>query len=145
MRRRRLARLAGLGTNNAALSFNSTSVPTSPDTPGPSNVPPNLIIPPLSQIQPQNQVSMDVEETSEKQCIALGLDVDSGIENMEVEESDRKEATPRSRVSWKINQRIINRMFLLLHLIILFLLQFLILNSNLISKLFLLLDHKFQH
>lgn len=42
---------------------------------------------------------MDVEENSEKQCSTSGIDVDSGIENMEVEESDRKEATPRSRTT----------------------------------------------
>ena len=100
MRRRRLARLAGLTTNNAGPSLNSTSVPTSPDTPGPSNISPSSVIPPPSLQQPQNQqVSMDVEENSEKHCNTSGIDVDSGIENMEVEESDRKEATPRSRVS----------------------------------------------
>lgn len=41
---------------------------------------------------------MEVEDSSEKQCNTSGVDVDSGIENMEVEESDRKELAPRSRV-----------------------------------------------
>lgn len=96
IRRRRLARLAGLGSNNASPNTKSTSVPTSPDTPGPSNISPNSTAPPLLQNQ---QVTMDVEENSEKQCSTSGIDVDSGIENMEVEESDRKEATPRSRTT----------------------------------------------
>ncbi|XP_043469327.1 ubiquitin conjugation factor E4 B [Leptopilina heterotoma] len=96
IRRRRLARLASLGSNNASPSTNSTSVPTSPDTPGPSNISPNSAAPLLPQ---QQQVTMDVEENSEKQCSTSGIDVDSGIENMEVEESDRKEATPRSRTT----------------------------------------------
>lgn len=42
---------------------------------------------------------MEVEESSDKQCNTSGIDVDSGIENMEVEESDRKDSIPRSRVS----------------------------------------------
>lgn len=50
---------------------------------------------------------MEVEESSDKQCNNSGIDVDSGIENMEVEESDRKDSIPRSRVSfflyWKNN------------------------------------------
>lgn len=85
-----------MGSNNASPNTKSTSVPTSPDTPGPSNISPNSTAPPLLQNQ---QVTMDVEENSEKQCSTSGIDVDSGIENMEVEESDRKEATPRSRVN----------------------------------------------
>lgn len=164
MRKRRLARLAGLNTNNAAASSsNTTSI--SPSTPGPSKVFTGSIVSPSIQqlqhveipmplsvqqelqraeipispsiqqqlqhaeipiplsiqqqlqradiptspsIQQQLQsveIPMEVEESSDKQCNTFGVDVDSGIENMEVEESDRKDSIPRSRVSCSYNDR----------------------------------------
>jgi ubiquitin conjugation factor E4 B len=47
---------------------------------------------------PDNEAPMEVEDNCEKQCNSSGVDVDSGIENMEVEDTDRKEIAPRSRV-----------------------------------------------
>lgn len=47
---------------------------------------------------------MEVEDNCEKQCNnSSGVDVDSGVENMEVEDLDRKELLPRSRVSIYLN------------------------------------------
>lgn len=49
---------------------------------------------------------MEVEDNCQKQenqCnSSSGVDVDSGIENMEVEDSDKKEAVSRSRVRFDI-------------------------------------------
>lgn len=101
MRKKRLARLAGLNTNNAAASSsNTTTASISPSTPGPSKAFTGSIMSPSIQQQLQRaEIPMEVEESSEKQCNTFGVDVDSGIENMEVEESDRKDSIPRSRVS----------------------------------------------
>lgn len=107
MRRRRLARLAGLETNIPLSNTDGSNLLNSPSTPGPSSASTVFPITTLNQTpptpqQPQNDqldVAMDTEETSEKQCNSSGIDVDSGIENMEVEESDRKENASRSRVN----------------------------------------------
>lgn len=100
MRRRRLARLASLNTSNAAASSSNAAAPISPSTPGPSKAFAEPMISPSIQQQLQHaEIPMEVEESSDKQCNTSGLDVDSGIETMEVEESDRKDSIPRSRVS----------------------------------------------
>lgn len=52
------------------------------------------------QLLTNKEAAMEVEDGNcEKQFISR-VDVDSGIENMEVEESYSKEVTPRSRVSY---------------------------------------------
>lgn len=100
MRKRRLARLAGLNTSNAAASSSNTTAPISPSTPGPSKAfAEPMISPSIPQQLQRAEIPMEVEESSDKQCNTSGLDVDSGIETMEVEESDRKDSIPRSRVS----------------------------------------------
>lgn len=104
MRRRRLARLAGLNTNNAAATSSNTTAPISPSTPGPSKTFVEPMIPASIQ-QQRSDIPMEVEESSDKQYNTSGLDVDSGIETMEVEESDRKDSVPRSRVSILILRR----------------------------------------
>lgn len=75
---------------------NSNSDPGSPNTPGPSRGYP----PVFSNQQQSTDASMEVEDSNEKQSNISGVDVDSGIENMEVEDSDRKEPL-RSRVRMK--------------------------------------------
>ncbi|XP_066601539.1 ubiquitin conjugation factor E4 B [Prorops nasuta] len=100
MRRRRLARLAGLdmATSPATITSNNAS-PATPNTPGPSKVSPGSN---THTVQPEFQhpeAPMEVEENSDKQCNTSGVDVDSGIENMEVEETDKKEPLPRSRTT----------------------------------------------
>ncbi|XP_015606835.1 ubiquitin conjugation factor E4 B [Cephus cinctus] len=97
MRRRRLARLAGFDT--AGSKGSSTTEQEAPSTPGPSNILTGSIMSPPIQ-QPQASAPMEVEQpdNSEKQCNTSGVDVDSGIENMEVEESDRKDPV-RSRTT----------------------------------------------
>ncbi|XP_074108795.1 ubiquitination factor E4B [Cotesia typhae] len=111
MRKRRLARLTGLDGSNSnnpvsspGLSVNN--VFESPSTPGPSTGPDLPATPGLLQQQspPQESsndtdVPMDFEENSEKQTNNISIDVDSGIENMEVEEQDRKDHTSRSRTT----------------------------------------------
>lgn len=100
MRRRRLARLVGLDNNCSTTNSSNNTGTISPSTPGPSKAFAGSIMSPAIQQQFHNQeIPMEVEETSDKQCNTSGVDVDSGIENMEVEESDRKEQVPRSRVS----------------------------------------------
>ncbi|XP_034945689.1 ubiquitin conjugation factor E4 B [Chelonus insularis] len=113
MRRRRLARLAGLDTSTPVINSSVTNGIESPSTPGPSTVSSDMLSPiqqpsiqsPQSQLQQQQssdfqqEVPMDCEDNSEKQCNSSGIDVDSGIENMEVEESDRKDMPPRSRTT----------------------------------------------
>lgn len=79
-------------------------------TAGPSNIPtavPQGFVPtspstetPLLQLS-EGEAPMEVEDNCEKQFNSSGVDVDSGIENMEVEDSDRKETAPRSRVSFQ--------------------------------------------
>ncbi|XP_063243821.1 ubiquitin conjugation factor E4 B [Bacillus rossius redtenbacheri] len=113
IRRRRLARLEALDTAAAAAVEPAAglpspgAVPQTPPTPGPSHAPGNPgpsaapgrsdyshsegLPPPLlgarkSDSQSTDSSQMEVDEKSVSQ-----LDVDSGIENMEVEESDRKE------------------------------------------------------
>ncbi|XP_012285979.1 ubiquitin conjugation factor E4 B [Orussus abietinus] len=102
IRRRRLARLAGLETNCPA-SSSSDAGATSPSMPGPSKVSPGPVSSPIvrqtSQQPQQQEAPMEVEDNNEKQCNMSGVDVDSGIENMEVDESDRKEVAPRSRTT----------------------------------------------
>lgn len=101
MRKRRLARLAGLNTNNAPAGSSNTTAPISPSTPGPSKVFAESISPSIQQQSQRADVLMEVEESSDKQSLTSGIDVDSGIENMEVEESDRKYSfVTRSRVSY---------------------------------------------
>ena len=106
MRRRRLARLADLDTsNNEPSNSSSNGIISSPESklPGPSNVqtPATVATPtqPTETPLQDNEAAMEVDDSCEKQCNSSGVDVDSGIENMEVEDSDRKEITPRSRVS----------------------------------------------
>lgn len=105
MRKRRLARLAGLNTNITVAGSSTTTAPISPSTPGPSKAFAGSMISPSIQQQLQRvDVPMEVEESSDKQCNSSGIDVDSGIENMEVDESDRKDSIPRSRVSFYIDK-----------------------------------------
>ncbi|XP_017878482.1 ubiquitin conjugation factor E4 B [Ceratina calcarata] len=118
VRRRRMARLAGLDTigstansnHNNAPSVSPASVspvspvlsmsPISPNTPGPSKAYTDQIVPNIKQQQFQNpEAPMEVEENNDKQCCSSGMDVDSGIENMEVEDNDRKDLKPRSRTT----------------------------------------------
>lgn len=100
VRRRRMARLAGLDSINSGTNSNHSSGPVSPSTPGPSKAFTEQIISPSKQQQFQNSdIPMEVEENSDKQCSSSGVDVDSGIENMEVEESDRKDLKSRSRTT----------------------------------------------
>ncbi|KAG7198729.1 hypothetical protein KM043_001720 [Ampulex compressa] len=100
MRKRRLARLAGLDTSSSATSSSNSAGPVSPSTPGPSkSYGPQAISPSIQQNFQSPEIPMEVEESSDKQYSISGLDVDSGIENMEVEESDRKDAVPRSRTT----------------------------------------------
>jgi len=103
MRKRRLARLAGLNTNNTTAG-SSTTTSSSPSTPGPSKAFTGSMISPSNQ-QQRVDIPMEVEESSDKQCNSSGIDVDSGIENMEVDESDRKDSIPRSRVSFYEKRR----------------------------------------
>ncbi|CAH1405610.1 unnamed protein product [Nezara viridula] len=107
IRRRRLARLAALDTtpgssqgNNVPVSPNS-SLATSPVTPGPTTQPRDVGYG-KSDSQSTDSSAMEVEEgNSEAETGGGGnaetkgsqIDVDSGIENMEVEET--KESTPR--------------------------------------------------
>ena len=66
------------------------AVPCSPTT--------DPLPPPARQLH-DNEAPMEVEDSiCDKQFNSSGVDVDSGIENMEVEDSDRKEIPPRSRV-----------------------------------------------
>lgn len=95
-----MARLAGLDSFSSTVNSNHNNDPVSPNTPGPSKTFTEQIISPLKQQQFQNPgVPMEIEESNNKQCSSSGVDIDSGIENMEVEEPDRKELKPRSRVS----------------------------------------------
>lgn len=99
MRRRRLARLAGLETSiSTNSSSNSGTGSISPGTPGPSRSSSGPIMSPPTQQLQHPEAPMEVEDSSDKQFNTSGVDVDSGIENMEVEDSDRKELAPRSRV-----------------------------------------------
>lgn len=94
-----MARLAGLDNICSATTSNHNVDPISPSTPGPSKAFAGQMISPSNQQQFQNpEVAMEVEENNDKQSVS-GLDVDSGIENMEVEESDRRDTKSRSRVS----------------------------------------------
>ncbi|XP_043267135.1 ubiquitin conjugation factor E4 B [Venturia canescens] len=105
MRRRRLARLAGLEPGTPTNSNGAAGMaPASLNTPGPSKPTPlqqqvgSSTSATIEHIA-QPEVAMDVEENSDKQCNTFGVDVDSGIENMEVEETDRKDPAPRSRTT----------------------------------------------
>lgn len=92
--------MAGLGNINTIANINHNADSVSPSIPGPSKAFTEQIISPSKQQQFQNsEIPMEVEETNDKQCSGSGVDVDSGIENMEVEESVRKDIKPRSRVS----------------------------------------------
>ncbi|CAK9828567.1 Ubiquitin conjugation factor E4 B [Anthophora retusa] len=100
VRRRRMARLAGLDCINSTANSNHNAGSVSPSIPGPSKAFTEQIISPSKQQQFRNhEVSMEIEEINDKQCSSSGVDVDSGIENMEVEESDRKDPKPRSRTT----------------------------------------------
>ena len=96
-----MARLAGLDSFSSTINANHNNDPVSPNTPGPSKTFTEQIISPLKQQQFQSPVvPMEIEESNNKQCSSTDrADVDSGFENMEVEECDRKELKPRSRVS----------------------------------------------
>ncbi|XP_076290727.1 ubiquitination factor E4B isoform X2 [Lasioglossum baleicum] len=99
MRRRRMARLAGLDNISTAATSDHNAGPVSPSTPGPSKAFTGQMISPSSRQQLQNpEVAMEVEENFYKQCVS-GVDVDSGIENMEVDESDRRDTNSRSRTT----------------------------------------------
>ncbi|XP_076223134.1 ubiquitination factor E4B isoform X2 [Nomia melanderi] len=99
MRRRRMARLVGLDNICSATTSNHNADPISPSTPGPSKAFTGQMISPSNQQQFQNaEVAMEVEENNDKQSVS-GVDVDSGIENMEVEESDRRDTKSRSRTT----------------------------------------------
>ncbi|XP_033342971.1 ubiquitination factor E4B isoform X1 [Megalopta genalis] len=99
MRRRRMARLAGLDNISSATTSNHNTGPVSPSTPGPSKAFTGQMISPSNRQQFQNpEVAMEVEDNFYKQCVS-GVDVDSGIENMEVEESDRRDTKSRSRTT----------------------------------------------
>ncbi|XP_066992504.2 ubiquitin conjugation factor E4 B isoform X2 [Anabrus simplex] len=105
IRKRRLARLAAIDTGAGPSTVGqlappspSNVAPPSPSTPGPSNSQPELVTPPPLGTQKSDSQSTDTSsqmEVDEPNCEKSGLvsqvDVDSGIENMEVEESDRKE------------------------------------------------------
>ncbi|KZC14831.1 Ubiquitin conjugation factor E4 B [Dufourea novaeangliae] len=94
-----MARLAGLDNISSATTSNHNASPVSPSTPGPSKAFTGQMISPSKQQQfPNPEVAMEVEESNDKQCTS-GVDVDSGIENMEVEESDRKDTKSRSRTT----------------------------------------------
>lgn len=98
-----MARLAGLDSFNSTVNISHNNDPVSPNTPGPSKTFTDQIISPLKQQQFQNpELPMEIEENTNKQCSSSGVDIDSGIENMEVEESERKEVKPRSRVNINI-------------------------------------------
>ncbi|XP_014229412.1 ubiquitin conjugation factor E4 B [Trichogramma pretiosum] len=108
MRRRRLARLGGLNSSSTS-SENGDQALSSPDVPMPDA--PDAIVsptkdvempqmpPPISQDSEITEKPMQVDECSKKQMNSSGVDVDSGIENMEVDDSDKKEMTPRSRTT----------------------------------------------
>lgn len=98
MRRRRLARLEGLNNSNAAASSSNAIAPTSPSTLEPSKAFAESISPSIQQQLQCVDVPMEVDESNDKQCNIIEVD-NSGIENMEVDESDRKDLIPRSRVS----------------------------------------------
>ncbi|OXU26331.1 hypothetical protein TSAR_003121 [Trichomalopsis sarcophagae] len=51
------------------------------------------------QLLTDKEAAMEVEDSSCEKQFNSGVDVDSGIENMEVEDSDRKDVTPRSRTT----------------------------------------------
>lgn len=98
MRRRRLARLEGFNNNNATASSSNAIAPTSPSTSELSKAFPGSISPSIQQQLQRAEIPMEVEESNDKQCNITEMD-NSGIENMEVDESDRKDSIPRSRVS----------------------------------------------
>nr|CAD7392943.1 unnamed protein product [Timema cristinae] len=101
IRRRRLARLAALDMNVSPTVIGQESlpspsiamVPISPSTPGPSHVSietgPPAMDAPLSDLQCAEDTTSQME-VDEKSSVSQ-VDVDSGIENMEVEEGDRKD------------------------------------------------------
>lgn len=90
MRRRRLARL---GSSQLAAPAPSLAVP------GPSGTNEKVVEQRLEEPTPcSTETAMDIED-NDKQCnTTFGGDVDSGIDTMEVEESDRKDPASRSRV-----------------------------------------------
>lgn len=98
MRRRRLARLEGFNNNNATASSSNAIAPTSPSTPEPSKAFAGSISPSIQQQLQRADIPMEVEEGNDKQCNIIEMD-NSGIESMEVDELDRKDLIPRSRVS----------------------------------------------
>lgn len=117
MRKRRLARLGGTDSNGATVNSNGANSLNSPSTSGPSSALSGFGTVPTTQNQPhqlqpsqqksiQSDTPMDTEESSEKQSNNSGIDVDSGIENMEVEEPDRKDVAPRSRVCKNENKNL---------------------------------------
>ncbi|XP_018354562.1 PREDICTED: ubiquitin conjugation factor E4 B [Trachymyrmex septentrionalis] len=97
MRRRRLARLEGFNNNNATASSSNAIAPTSPSTSELSKAFPGSMSPSIQQLQ-RAEIPMEVEESNDKQCNITEMD-NSGIESMEVDESDRKDSIPRSRTT----------------------------------------------
>lgn len=99
-----MAKLAGLET-----SLNGSSSTNSPPTPGPSTTASSIATPSPTPTASFNTIysadktvdaAMETDENIEKQVNNSGaIDVDSGIENMEVEEIDKKNETKRSRTS----------------------------------------------
>jgi len=98
MRRRRLARLEGFNNNNATASSSNAIASTSPNT-SESSKAFGSISPSIQQQLQRTEIPMEVEESNDKQCNIITEITNSGIENMEVDESDRKDLIPRSRVS----------------------------------------------
>jgi len=99
MRRRRLARLEGFNNNNATASSSNAIASTSPNTSESSKAFAESISPSIQQQLQRTEIPMEVEESNDKQCNIITEITNSGIENMEVDESDRKDLIPRSRVS----------------------------------------------
>lgn len=98
MRRRRLARLEGLNNSTAVASSSNAIAPTSPSTSESTKAFAGSISSSIQQQLQRTEVPMEIEESTDKQCSITEMDT-TGIENMEVDESDRKDLIPRSHVS----------------------------------------------
>ncbi|XP_011502068.1 PREDICTED: ubiquitin conjugation factor E4 B [Ceratosolen solmsi marchali] len=113
IRRRRLARLVSLdnapgnGSTNSSdpktgvlmLQSNSTAGPSGASSLLAATISPSPSTDPSMLQLPDNKAPMEIQDNCEKHCNSSGVDIDSGIENMEVEDTDRKEIAPRSRTS----------------------------------------------
>lgn len=121
MRRRRLARLAALDTSAAAAAPSRLSPGGGIQTPSPGasspllGSPPVLVAPSSPAAPPERvQDEMEVDEPCgaaqsedkepDKSSLSMQADVDSGFENMEVEEAEKQpQETRRRRVTIIIN------------------------------------------